>query len=185
MLSKTLSKKATLANIDNEKEFLKNLTTLVTQALALDAIADRINYLTSVENELGGISGDYSTIISSLKNLLDKKLEIQNQTLKLQNEINLKNKDVLSLKEQMQTLQEKRKQINEEVSSLRAQVESLTNGKNVLTEYENLGREILDLKSKKLAKEQAYKKACEEANNAKIFIASTEAKIDSLSSYKF
>lgn len=180
ILEKTLSKKATLANIDNEKEFLNNLTNLVTQALALDAIADRLNYLTSVENELGGISGDYSTIISSLKNLLDKKLEIQNQTLKLQNEINLKNKDVLSLKEQMQTLQEKRKQVNEEVSSLRVQVETLTNGKNVLTEYENLGREILDLKNKKLAKEHAYKKACEEANNAKIFIASTEAKIDSL-----
>ncbi len=179
-LEKTLSKKATLANILGEKNFLKNLTNLVTQALALDAILDRLDYLTKLEQDLGLVSGDYSNIISSLKNLLDKKLQVQNETLKLENEINLKNKDVTNLKEQINALLEKRQQINCELSNLSAQVESLTNGNNVLKVYENLEREILELKNKKLAKEQAYKSACEEGNKTRIFIASTEAKIDSL-----
>ena len=90
-LEKSLSKKATLSQLTSEKEFLKELTLLVTQSLALNAIDERIEHLTKIESELKDTTSDYSTLVSTLKNLLDKKLQVQNETLKLENEINLKN----------------------------------------------------------------------------------------------
>ena len=177
-LEKSLTKNATLNQIENEREFLKKLNVLVKEATALNSILDRINVLKQIENGFNGINENAS--ILDLKDLLDKKIELQNKALKIDGDIRVKQSDIKAQENRLKELNQKRQALKDEINSLNDKIIAISKGENVTFIFDNLKSEVDALKQNYIESEQSRQKLIERINENNLLVASKTASVESL-----
>ncbi|MBR5439512.1 MAG: SMC family ATPase [Clostridia bacterium] len=179
-LEKSLTTKAKAVQVLSEKEFLLNLINLVKQAPALDAIDIRLKVLEGVLSENSQTSKNYSEHILLLKELLDKKVQVENEKIKIESEISVKASEVGLKENSSKQLMQSRQSLLDENEALTSKINDLSNGKNLVLYYDESLRKLNSLKQKKIELENLQQNLQQKVNGTEISIASSNAKIDGL-----
>ncbi len=177
-LEKSLTKNATLNEIKSERDFLNELKVLVKEISALNLISTREELLNQIENNFNCVTENVS--ILTLKELLDKKIELQNKTLKIEGDIRVKQNLISTQQNRLNEHELKSQSLKSEIDALNTKINAISKGENVTLTFEKLACELNALKKNHAESEKLRQNLIEQINEKNVQIASKNARLESL-----